>query len=249
MSNILWRNMKWRFQNPLSILVTILQPFLWLVMYSVVVGQSMNSARVENYTAFMLPGIIVLVTFSACSSSGIINYLNKKSGGFYRILISPIKRTSIILGQTFEAIMLAFFEIAILCLVSLFFSVKFQFSIVGILVCVILILLTAFFMANLAYSISLILPNEVIYETVMNSIVLPIFFMSTALIAQSDLKGKLKFIVELNPFTHVINILRDVLLYGQVNILSALKVIVLMAILSSVVFMLANYRLKKETIS
>ena len=61
MSNILWRNMKWRFQNPLSILVTILQPFLWLVMYSVVVGQSMNSARVENYTAFMLPGIIVLV--------------------------------------------------------------------------------------------------------------------------------------------------------------------------------------------
>lgn len=249
MSNILWRNMKWRFQNPLSILVTILQPFLWLVMYSVVVGQSMNSARVENYTAFMLPGIIVLVTFSACSSSGIINYLNKKSGGFYRILISPIKRTSIILGQTFEAIILAFFEITILCLVSLFFSVKFQFSIVGILVCVILILLTAFFMANLAYSISLILPNEVIYETIMNSIVLPIFFMSTALIAQSDLKGKLKFIVELNPFTHVINILRDVLLYGKVNILSALKVIVLMAILSSVVFILANYRLKKETIS
>ena len=145
--------------------------------------------------------------------------------------------------------MLAFFEITILCLVSLFFSVKFQFSIVGILVCVILILLTAFFMANLAYSISLILPNEVIYETVMNSIVLPIFFMSTALIAQSDLKGKLKFIVELNPFTHVINILRDVLLYGKVNILSALKVIVLMAILSSVVFILANYRLKKETIS
>lgn len=73
--------------------------------------------------------------------------------------------------------------------------------------------------------------------------------MSTALIAQSDLKGKLKFIVELNPFTHVINILRDVLLYGKVNILSALKVIVLMAILSSVVFILANYRLKKETIS
>lgn len=74
--------MKWRFQNPLSILVTILQPFLWLVMYSVVVGQSMNSARVENYTAFMLPGIIVLVTFSACSSSGIINYLNKKKRRF-----------------------------------------------------------------------------------------------------------------------------------------------------------------------
>ena len=54
MINILWRNMKWRFQNPLSILVTILQPLLWLIMYSVVAGQTMTSVGIENYTAFML---------------------------------------------------------------------------------------------------------------------------------------------------------------------------------------------------
>ncbi|TRA72902.1 ABC transporter permease, partial [Clostridioides difficile] len=34
MLNILWRSMKWRFKNPISFVVTILQPFLWLVLYS-----------------------------------------------------------------------------------------------------------------------------------------------------------------------------------------------------------------------
>lgn len=249
MINILWRNMKWRFQNPLSILVTILQPLLWLIMYSVVAGQTMTSVGIEHYTAFMLPGIIVLVTFSSCSSSGIINYLNKKSGAFYRILISPIRRTSIIFGQTFEAIVLAFFEILVLCVVGLFLSVRFSCGLSGLLVCLILMVLTAFFVANLAYSISLILPNEVIYETVMNSIVLPIFFMSTALVPQEDLSGSLKVIVELNPFTHVINTLRNAILYGQVEFISSIKVIILMLALCIVIFLVAIHRLKKETIS
>lgn len=109
--------------------------------------------------------------------------------------------------------------------------------------------LTAFFVANLAYSISLILPNEVIYETVMNSIVLPIFFMSTALVPQEDLSGSLKVIVELNPFTHVINTLRNAILYGQVEFISSIKVIILMLALCIVIFLVAIHRLKKETIS
>ncbi len=91
MLNILWRNMKWRFQNPLSIAVTILQPLLWLILYSSVAGQTMQNMGIGNYTAFILPGIIVLVTFSACSSGGIINFIMKSSGSFYRVLISPNK--------------------------------------------------------------------------------------------------------------------------------------------------------------
>jgi len=64
MLNILWRNMKWRFQNPISIAVTILQPLIWLILYSAVEGQIMQNMGIGNYTAFILHGIIVLVTFS-----------------------------------------------------------------------------------------------------------------------------------------------------------------------------------------
>ena len=147
MLNILWRNMKWRFQNPISIVVTILQPFLWLVIYSAVAGQTMRNVGIGNYTAFILPGIIVLVIFSACCSGGIINFIMKSSGSFYRVLISPVSRSSIVLGQMLEAILLSFVEVAILCVVGLFSSVKVASGIAGIMLMILLIFMTAFFLS------------------------------------------------------------------------------------------------------
>ena len=53
---ILHRNIKWRFHNTFTIIITILQPILWLVLYSAVAGQTMESTGIENYTAFIFPG-------------------------------------------------------------------------------------------------------------------------------------------------------------------------------------------------
>ena len=61
---ILSRNIKWRFRNRVTIVMTVLQPFLWLTLYSAVAKETMKNAGIENYTAFILPGIIVLVSFS-----------------------------------------------------------------------------------------------------------------------------------------------------------------------------------------
>ena len=181
MLNILWRTLKWRFQNPVSILITIVQPLIWLILYSSVAGQSMQAMSGGNYTAFILPGLMVLVTFSCCCSGGILNYIMKSSKSFYRILIAPVRRSSIVLGQMLEAVLLSFFEVFILFFVSFFLGVRVASGPTGVVLILLLVFLTAFFMSGLAYAISLCLPNEVIYETVMNTIVLPVFFMSTAL--------------------------------------------------------------------
>ena len=247
MLNILWRNMKWRFQNPISIVVTILQPLIWLVLYSAVAGQTMQNMGIGNYTAFILPGIIVLVTFAACCSGGIINFIMKSNGSFYRILIAPVSRSSIVLGQMLEAILVSFMEVAILCVVSLFFSVTVASGIAGIALMILLIFMTAFFMSGLTYSISLFLPNEVIYETIMNAIVLPIFFLSPALFPLESLSGGLKIAVMLNPFTHIINALRSLILGETILFGDILPVILLFAVMCCGSFALAMWRLKKET--
>lgn len=247
MLNILWRNIKWRFKNPLSIAVTILQPLLWLVLYSTVAGHTMQNMGISNYTAFILPGITVLVVFSASSSSGIINFIMKSSGSFYRILIAPVGRSSIVLGQMLEAILVSFIEVAILYVVGLFFSVKVASGIAGIALMILLIFMAAFFMSGLAYSISLFLPNEVIYETIMNAIVLPVFFLSTALFPPENLSGGLALAVKLNPFTHIINALRSLIFGESIVFGDILPVILLFAVMCSGSFVLAMWRLKKET--
>lgn len=244
---LLHRNIKWRFHNAFTIVITILQPMLWLVLYSAVAGQSMKGIGIANYTAFILPGLIVLVSFGACSSSGIMNYLMKTDGSFYRILIAPVGRGSIVLGQVLEAVVCTFIEVFIICIVSLFFSVNIATGFTGILLIALLVFLTSFFISGLTYAISLCLPDEVMYETVMNAIILPIFFLSTALFPADGLSGGLKIAVNINPFTHVINILRDLILQGDIVTRDVIFVILLLIVLCGISFSWALHRLKRET--
>ena len=89
---IFYRNIKWRFHNAFTIVITILQPLLWLVLYSTVAKGTMQGTGIEDYTAFILPGLIVLVSFSACASSGIMNYLMKADGSFWKQYAVPLSR-------------------------------------------------------------------------------------------------------------------------------------------------------------
>lgn len=238
--------MKWRYHNSFTIIITILQPILWLALYSTVAKQSMQGAGIQNYTAYILPGLVVLVSFSACSSSGIMNYIMKTEGSFYRILIAPIKRSTIVFGQVLEAILCTFFEVSIMFVISLLFSVNVFNGVANSLIIILLVFLTAFFMASVAYGISLILPNEMIYETIMNAIVLPIFFLSSALFPIDRINGFLKVIINLNPFTHVINSIRAIMFDEVFNVTEVYTSILLLFILSLISFYFANKQLKKE---
>ncbi|WP_100489187.1 ABC transporter permease [Sporolactobacillus pectinivorans] len=245
---ILWRNIKWRFKNPISILLTIIQPLIWLVLYSAIAEQSMKQISGGNYTAFILPGIMVLVTLAVCSSGGYINFIMKSKGSFYRILIAPVKRSSVVLGQMLEAVLVSFIEIAIMLVLSVFLSVRMTSGFTGLLLMLPLIFLTAFFMSGLAYAISLCLPNEAIYETIMNLIVLSVFFTSTALVPLNSISGGLKIAVMINPFTHIINCLRSLILGTSIDWLYVLLVTGLFICLCFVSFLLAFWRLRKETV-
>lgn len=244
--NILWRNMKWRLQNPVTIVMTIIQPLIWLVLYGLIAGQSMPGVKNGNYTAFILPGIMVLVTFSCSGSSGVLDYVMRSKGSFYRILIAPVKRSSIVLGQILEAVLLSFAEVAILLILSIPLLVRIASGFWGVLLILPLIFLTAFFMSTLSYSISLCLPNEDIYFTVMNTIALPIFFVSTALFPMDGISGGMRVAVMLNPFTYVINCLRNIILGTSADWQSLLLVIAGFVCLCCGSFAIATRRLKKE---
>jgi len=247
--NILWRNVKWRFQNPISILLTIIQPLLWLVLYGTIAEQSMKNTSGENYTSFILPGIMLLVILACCSSGGYLNFMMKSKGSFYRILIAPVKRRSIVLGQILEAVFLSFFEILIMMILAFFLSVRIASGIVGLLLILWLIFLSAFFISGLTYTISLCLPNEVVYETIMNLIVLSAFFTSTALFPMENLSGILKIVGIINPITHIINCLRNIILQSAIDWRYVLFVTGIFVCLCCGSFLLALRRLKKETIA
>ncbi|MBT9775033.1 ABC transporter permease [Clostridium sp. MCC353] len=242
---ILRRSIKWRLYNPATILATIIQPLIWLVLYSTTAGQSMSAAGIGHYPSFILPGLMVLVCFGVCSSTGIMNYLTRRDGSFYRILTAPVSRTSIAAGQILEAVLCSFLEVCIMCGLSLLLSARFSFGAGELVLAVLILFLASFFMAGLAYTASLFLPNEVMYETVMNGVVLPVFFLSTALFPADMVSKKLAVIIRLNPFTHVINGLRSLIITGGAEPGYLLFILFMLLCLDIFILFCARWRLER----
>lgn len=117
----------------------------------------------------------------------------------------------------------------------------------GFCIILLLIFLTAFFMSGICYGISLILPNEMVYESVMNAIVLPVFFLSSALFPVDGITGILKILVSVNPFTHVINSIRSILLGKAVSGRELVFTICLLLLMGGLGFCFAAVRLNRET--
>ncbi|WP_044482000.1 ABC transporter permease [Paenibacillus antibioticophila] len=203
--NLVWRSVKWRFQNPVTIIMTLVQPLIWLLLFSTMFSH--NRAE-EHYTSFILPGILVMGVLSGSGVSGIANYSLKTGGSFYRMMISPVKRSSIILAHILDAAVLSFIQIIIMASIAFAMSVRIASGISGMLLMAALLFLTIAFVSAVSYTISFILPDENSFIALINTVTLPLFFVSSALIPYEQLEGGFRIAAMLNPFTHVINSLR-----------------------------------------
>lgn len=122
MISVLKRATKWRLSNWLSIIVTILQPLLWLILYGSIAKATFENQGISNYITYITLGLLILVTFSASSSGGMFNYIMKYENRWKRLIISPLRSHKIILGQTLESRTCALFEAGILWGISLLFQ-------------------------------------------------------------------------------------------------------------------------------
>lgn len=199
-----------------------------------------------NYTAFILPGILVMSVLSSSGVSGIANYSLKTRGCYYRIKISPVKRSSIILAHILDAAVLSFIQISILIGISFSMSVRIASGISGIVLMTVLLFLTIAFVAAFSYTISLALPDENSFIALVNTITLPLFFVSSALMPYEQIPNGFRIPVFINPFTHVIDSLRMLILKNSVDWMQFMSTAGLLLVLCVASFLLAVYSLKVE---
>ncbi|SET91453.1 ABC transporter permease [Lacrimispora sphenoides] len=242
--NLFWRSVKWRFQNPVTIIMTLVQPLIWLLLFSTIFS---GGKAEENYTAFILPGILVMGVLSSSGVSGIANYSLKTGGSFYRIMISPVRRSSVILAHILDAAVLSFIQIAILMGIAFLMSVRIALGISGMLSMAVLLFLSVAFVAAVSYAISLTLPDENSFIALINTFTLPLFFVSSALIPFEQLHGGFRIAAMINPFTHVVNSLRMLVQGTMIDWFQFFSVVGLLLVLGAISFIAAVYSLKKDS--
>ncbi|MBF2419807.1 ABC transporter permease [Listeria seeligeri] len=210
--NLAQRSIKWRFKNPVTIIMTMIQPLMWLLLFA-----NLFNANDPNFMSFILAGILVMAILFSSGMSGIANYSLKESGSYYRVMISPISRKSIIIAHIVDAVVLSGIQIAVLLLISFMFGTRIQSGLLGLFSIIILLLVMVAFVSTISYLLSSAIPDENGFIAIINTFTLPLFFLSTALVQKESLSKLFQVLVSINPFTYVINSLRNLITESAID--------------------------------
>ena len=176
-------------REPIWIVLLLVQPMVWLVLY----GQLFHNVTrlggfgTTSYITFLAPAIVVMNAFFGATWSGMsmINDLDHKV--IERFLATPASRFSLVLSQIVRSALTAAIQALIILLVALALGVRIHTGVLGWLVIILAAILVNSAFAGISQAIALLTRREATMIAVANFIGLPLLFLSTTMIARSQM--------------------------------------------------------------
>ncbi len=159
-----------------------------------------------GYMAYFFPGVIAMVLlFTAIFAT--IAVVEDRQGGFLQgVLVAPVSRLSIVLGQALGCTTLAVVQGLLFLLLAPL--VGFSLTAAGALVGFAVMTLVAFALANLGLIIAWRMDSTQGFHAVMNLLLLPMWILSGAFFPAAGAAGWLRWVMTINPMTYGVTALR-----------------------------------------
>jgi ABC-2 type transport system permease protein len=213
---ILWlRQLKRYVRSRARIIGALGQPTLFLLALGFGLGHTFARAGGGDYVQFLAPGIVMMGILFTAVFSGIEIIWDRQIGFLKETLVAPVSWLKIVLGRTLGSATVALIQgsiVFIVCLVAGFRPAN-----------PLLLPLALLFMALIAImctaigtAVGSVLQDMQGFPLIMNFIVLPLFFFSSALVPVPDLPRAVRLVVRLNPLSYGVDGLRGALNDGFV---------------------------------
>jgi ABC-2 type transport system permease protein len=201
----------------------LVRPLVWLFVFAAGFRSTLGIAIIPPYETYILyevyitPGLIGMIQLFNGMQSSLSMVYDREMGSMKTLLISPLPRwfllTSKLLAGTFVSIL----QVYTFLLIAWFYDVKAPLE--GYLWLLPALILSGLMLGALGMLLSSFIKQLENFAGVMNFVIFPMFFMSTALyplwkIRESSLL--LYRLAEYNPFSQAVELIRFSL-YGQFN--------------------------------
>ncbi|RJS73385.1 MAG: multidrug ABC transporter permease [Candidatus Syntrophoarchaeum sp. WYZ-LMO15] len=250
----LWLREMLRFVRMKSRLIGSLgMPFFFLAFLSMGFRDARFGVIDADYTNFLTPGIIGMTLLFSSTFTGISVLWDKEFGFLKEIMVTPVSRSSILLGRIAGGATTSILE----ALIILILAVPLGFDLRGIygdsshrglvlgmiLALIFMILIAATFIA-MGVSFASVMEDMTGYTLIMNFIIFPLFFLSGALFPVENLPPAVRVLAFLDPLTYGVDGLR-LCFIGESEIPLALDLLVLL--ISSLIMLMVGSYLFKHT--
>ena len=160
----------------------------------------------ESYLAYLYPGILVLVLLFTAIFSTIAVVEDRRAGFLQGVLVAPIGRSAIVLGQALGGTTLAVVQGALLLALAPFAGL--QLGAGGVLAAIAVMTLVAFALTNLGLVIAWRMESTQGFHAIMNLILMPIWLLSGAFFPLEGAAAPLAWVMRADPLTYGVAALR-----------------------------------------
>ena len=192
----------------------LLQPLVfWLLIGAGLSGSFRPAGSDVSYLEYFYPGTLALVLLFTAIFATISVVEDRRSGFLQGVLVAPIPRSRIVLGQGLGATSVAVMQAGLFLLLAPLAGVPLTAAAVtGTLGAAALV---AFALSNLGLSIAWRMESTQGFHAVMNLLLLPIWFLSGAFFPAEGVGPVLGSLMAVNPLTYGVALLRRALWLGD----------------------------------
>ncbi len=185
------------------------QPLVFWVLLGGGMQASFRPADVPAGTGYMeyfYPGVLTLVMLFTAIFATIAIVEDRREGFLQGVMVAPVTRTSIVLGQALGSTTLALLQGVLFLLLAPLAGLRF--SLVSLLLVVVVLFCIAFTMTNLGLIIAWRMRSTQGFHAIMNLLLMPLWLLSGAFFPLTGVPLWLLWVMRGNPLTYGIAALR-----------------------------------------
>ena len=221
---IVWREALRFTKQRERFLSALVRPLVWLFIfaagfrsaYGVVVGAPYEMSNVP-YEVYIAPGLCAMIQLFNGMQSSLSMVYDRETGAMRTLLVSPYPRWFLLTSKLMAGVIVSIAQVYAFLLVAYFWGI--EASITGYLAVLPALMLSGMMLGAMGLFLSSAVRQLENFAGVMNFVIFPMFFASSALYPLWKMEESSVVLFEIcrfNPFTYSVELIRFAL-YGQIN--------------------------------
>jgi ABC-2 type transport system permease protein len=200
---VLVRELRPTLRNPFSIIFSMVQPLFFLSLFGPLLI-AISDEPAEQVLQTFVPGILVMSALFAASTTGSNLLLEIQSGSHERMLVTPLSRSSLLVGRALKEIVPLVAQASIIVLAVLPFG--FTLHLGGAVLGLVLLAVFGVGLGALSYTLALAVKAEDwIFWSVQQTLIFPLLLLSGMLLPIEEGPAWLRTLSKFNPLTHIVD--------------------------------------------
>ena len=209
-------------------LASLVRPLLWLVVFAAGFRAALGLSIMPpyetyiRYEEYIVPGLCAMIQLFNGMQSSLSLVYDREMGAMRLLLTSPLPRWWLLLSKLLAGVAVSLFQVYVFLAITL--AVGIELPVDGLLWVLPALVLNGLMLGALSLLLSSTVKQLENFAGVMNFVIFPMFFLSTALYPlwrMAESSTLLRDICALNPFTHGVELIRFAF-YGQFEAEAAL---------------------------